>query len=75
MLTLTCPRCYADLSLPPRRLVLRVDPGPGTAGEVLFTCLSCHATVTLVLDRDGVAAALAAGVTHLTMSDELAAGG
>ena len=48
--TLTCPECRAEVSLSARRLLVRVDEGTATSGEVLFTCLSCHATVTVELD-------------------------
>ena len=71
MLSLTCPHCQAQLTLAARRLLVRIDPGSATAGELLFTCLACHDTVALELDVSGVAAALAAGVTHLSLADIL----
>ena len=44
--TLTCPECHAEVSLSARRLTVRIDEGTATAGEAMFTCLSCHATVS-----------------------------
>lgn len=69
MLSLTCPHCLAQLTLPARRLLLRIDTSEAPAGELLFTCLSCHATAALDVDVRGAAAALAAGVTHLELTD------
>ena len=36
--TLHCPLCSAELMLTARRLMVRVDAGTATSGEVLFTC-------------------------------------
>ncbi len=68
MFTLTCPSCSADVSLPARRLVVRVDEDGSTA-EVLFTCLGCSSTVTVRLEAAGVLALMSAGVTTLTLSE------
>jgi len=51
--TLHCPLCSAELMLTARRLMVRVDAGTATSGEVLFTCLGCRQT----------SAALGVGVT------------
>lgn len=68
MFTLECPACTSAVTVPARALVLRVDGGQATSGEVLFTCLVCHATVVVVMDAPGVAALLSGGVTHLAMT-------
>lgn len=69
MFTITCPRCRAELSLPARRLLVRVDAGAATSGEVLFTCLCCHETVAVGLGAGAVAALVMGGVTHLSLSE------
>lgn len=66
--TLICPECHAEVSLSARRLLVRVDQGTATSGEVLFTCLSCSATVTVEVEPSGVAALVAGGVTHLSLT-------
>lgn len=66
--TVVCPRCRAEVSLPARRLLVRLDADRATSGEVLFTCLSCHETVTVPLDASAVAALVMGGVTHLSLS-------
>lgn len=66
--TLTCPECQAEVSLSARRLLVRVDDGSATAGEVVFTCLACHRTVALELDPAAVALLVMGGVTHLSLS-------
>jgi hypothetical protein len=66
--TLTCPQCHAENSLSARRLLLRVDEGTSTTGEVLFTCLSCHTTASVELDPAAVAVLVLGGVTHLSVS-------
>ena len=66
--TLTCPECRAEVSLSARRLLVRVDDGTATTGEVLFTCLACHATVAVELDPAAVALLVTGGVTHLSLS-------
>ena len=68
MFTLICPDCRAEVTLPARRLLVRMDADPTAAGELLFTCLGCHRSVVLPLDAGAVAAVLTAGVTHLTLS-------
>jgi hypothetical protein len=65
---LACPECHADVSLSARRLLVRVDAGVSARGEVLFTCLFCHRTVTVTVDPTGVALLVAGGVTHLSLS-------
>jgi hypothetical protein len=67
--TLHCPRCSAELTLTPRRLMVRVDAGTATSGEVLFTCLGCRQTSSVTIDVDAVAALLSAGVTYLSLSE------
>lgn len=67
--TLHCPLCAAELTLTARRLMVRVDAGTATSGEVLFTCLSCRQTSAVTTDVNAVAAMLAAGVTYLSMSE------
>jgi hypothetical protein len=66
--TLICPDCHAEVSLSARRLTVRIDEGTATAGEVLFTCLSCHATVNVGVDASAVALLVLGGVTHLSLS-------
>jgi hypothetical protein len=65
----TCPACAAELALSTRRLLLRVDAGTATSGEVLFTCLTCRATGTLPLTVREVALLVAKGVTFLSLSE------
>ena len=60
--TFTCPECEAEVSLSARRLTVRIDEGTATAGEVLFTCLSCH------MDASAVALLVLGGVTHLSLT-------
>jgi hypothetical protein len=67
--TLHCPRCSAELTLTARRLMVRVDAGTATSGEILFTCLSCSQTSASAVDLDAVAALLSAGVTFLSLSE------
>jgi hypothetical protein len=67
--TLHCPLCAAELTLTARRLMVRVDAGTATSGEVLFTCLSCRQTSAATVDVDAVAALVSAGVTYLSMSE------
>ena len=67
--TLHCPLCSAELTLTARRLMVRVDAGTATSGEVLFTCLSCRQTSAAAIDVDAVAALVGAGVTYLSMSE------
>lgn len=66
--TLTCPECQAEVSLSARRLLVRVDEGTATSGEVLFTCLSCDTTVSVSVDAAAVAVLVTGGVTHLSLS-------
>jgi hypothetical protein len=66
--TLICPECHAEVSLSARRLLVRVDAGTATSGEALFTCLSCHATVAVLIDPAAVALLVMGGVTHLSLS-------
>lgn len=68
MFTVTCPTCRAEVTLPARRLLVRVDAGLATSGEVLFTCLGCHGTATVALDAAAVAVLVTAGVSHLSLS-------
>jgi hypothetical protein len=67
--TLHCPLCSAELMLTARRLMVRVDAGTATSGEVLFTCLGCHQTSAVDVDVDAVAALVSSGVTYLSMSE------
>jgi hypothetical protein len=67
--SVTCPACSAELTLSTRRLLLRVDAGTATSGEVLFTCLSCRATGTLPLTVQEAALLVARGVTFLSLSE------
>jgi hypothetical protein len=64
-----CPACSSELTLSTRRLLLRVDSGTATSGEVLFVCLSCRATSSVALRLKEVAALLSAGVTFLSLSE------
>ncbi len=66
--TVTCPECQAEVSLSARRLLVRIDERTATSGEVLFTCLSCHATVATQLDAAAIAVLVMGGVTHLSLS-------
>jgi hypothetical protein len=66
--SLACPECHADVSLSARRLLVRVDEGVSASGEVLFTCLACHRTVTVTVDATAVALLVTGGVTHLSLS-------
>jgi transcription elongation factor Elf1 len=66
--TVSCPECGAEVSLSARRLLVRVDEGTTTSGEVLFTCLSCDLTVTTQLDAAAIAVLVTGGVTHLSLS-------
>lgn len=61
----TCPSCLAVLTLSDRRLVVRVEEGTPPAGEVLFICLGCDATVCLGLDSCSVATLVGSGVAVL----------
>ena len=69
MFSLTCPQCRSEVSLPARRLLVRVDEGSATSGELLFTCIGCQHTSTVHLDPAAVAAVVRAGVTHLSLSE------
>lgn len=69
MFTLTCPECRAEVSLPARRLLVRVDAGRATAGELLFTCLGCQATPAVPLAVDTVASLTLSGVTFVSLSE------
>jgi len=69
MFSFTCPQCRAELSMPARRLLVRVDAGRTTTGELLFTCLACHRTSALPLDAAAAAAVVVAGVTFLSLSE------
>jgi hypothetical protein len=66
--TMICPDCHAEVSLSARRLTVRIDEGSATAGEVLFTCLSCHTSVTVEVDASAVALLVLGGVTHLSLT-------
>jgi hypothetical protein len=66
--TLHCPLCTAELTLTTRKLMVRVDAGTATSGEVLFTCLNCRKTCAVTVDVDAVAALVSAGVTYLSLS-------
>ena len=68
MFTLTCPSCSAEVSLPARRLVVRVDEERSETGEVLFTCLTCHATAAVPVDAATVVMLITGGVTALSIS-------
>ena len=66
--SMSCPECHADVSLSARRLLVRVDEGVSARGEVLFTCLFCHRTVTVTVDATAVALLVTGGVTQLSLS-------
>jgi len=66
MITLTCPECASEVSLSPRRLMVRVDADRAVGGELLFTCLGCDATPTVSLEVADLAALVRGGVTHLS---------
>lgn len=66
--TVSCPSCSATLTLPARKLLVRVDAGSATVGEILFSCLNCRRTASLTVDVATVAALLAGGVTYLSLS-------
>jgi hypothetical protein len=66
--TVICPSCSSELTLPPRKLLVRVDAGTARVGEILFTCLNCRQTASLTVDVGTVAALLAGGVTYLSLS-------
>lgn len=68
MFTLTCASCSAAVSLPARRLIVRVDEERSETGEVLFTCLSCQATGAVQVDAATVVMLITAGVTALSVS-------
>lgn len=68
-LTLTCPHCASQLVLNPRRLLVRVDAGTATSGEVLFTCLGCRRTEAVTVDVASTAHLITAGVTYLSLSE------
>jgi hypothetical protein len=67
--TVVCPVCSSELTLNPRRLLVRFDAGTATSGEVLFCCISCRAASTVPLAVHEVALLLSAGVTHLSLSE------
>ncbi|MDQ1617965.1 MAG: hypothetical protein QOE19_534 [Actinomycetota bacterium] len=67
--TLTCPRCAAELSLTTRRLLVRIDAGTATSGEVLFTCLNCRRSEAVTIDVATAARLVTAGVTYLSLSE------
>lgn len=67
MFTLTCPECASEVSLSPRRLMVRVDPDRATNGDLLFTCLGCQRTPAVPLDVATVAALVSSGVTVLSL--------
>ena len=62
MFVVTCPRCSAEVTLAARRLTLWSAADRTPSGEVLFTCLSCHGTVTAPVGA--AAGAALAGVTR-----------
>jgi hypothetical protein len=65
--TVVCPSCVAEVSLPARKLLV----GVGTdepSGELLFTCLACHATPVVPIDPAAIADLLLAGVSHLCLA-------
>lgn len=67
MFSLICPQCASELSLPKRRLMMRVDADRPSRGELLFTCLACHGTSAVPLDAAAVAALVTNGVTCLSL--------
>ena len=66
--TVICPSCRSEVVLTARRMLVRVDAEQATSGEVVFTCLGCHDTVSVALDAAGVAALVMGGVTFLSLS-------
>jgi len=72
MFTFTCPQCRSEVSLPVRRLLVHVDADRAAAGELLFTCLGCHASPALEIDAATVAAVVRSGVTYLSLSQHRA---
>ncbi|MGZ4590413.1 MAG: hypothetical protein ACXV4A_02040 [Actinomycetes bacterium] len=67
--TLTCPHCSSELTLTARRLMVRVDAGSATSGEVLFTCISCRRTEAVTINVAAVAHLITGGVTYLSLSE------
>jgi hypothetical protein len=67
--TVVCPACSSELTLTTRRLLVRVDAGTATSGEVLFSCLGCRAASTVTLSVSDVVALLFAGVSYLSISE------
>jgi hypothetical protein len=67
--TLDCPSCEAEVTLPVRKLMVRVEDESASAGECLFTCLMCHRSVIVPLDPMSLAALLVAGATHVVMPE------
>jgi hypothetical protein len=67
--TLDCPSCGAEVTLPVRKLMVRVEDESASAGECLFTCLMCHRSVIVPLDPMSLAALLVAGATHVVMPE------
>lgn len=67
--TMTCPECSSDVTLAARRLLVRVDEGTSTGGELVFRCLMCDATVALPVDAETVAVLVTGGVTFLALSE------
>ncbi len=67
MFSLICPECAGELSLSPRRLMLRVAADPSGGGELLFTCLSCAATPTVSLGAADLAVLIRGGVSHVCL--------
>jgi hypothetical protein len=67
MFTVVCPSCGAEVSLPPRRLIVEVDTELAS-GELLFTCLACHATPVVPVDPSTTADLLFAGASHLSLT-------
>lgn len=72
MFTFICPTCQAEVSLPARRLLVRVDADQAASGEVLFTCVNCHHTAAVEVDPTAVSTLVMAGVTHLSLSATVA---
>lgn len=69
LFTVHCPECSSELTLSSRRLLVRINAGTATAGEVLFTCLTCRRTAAAPVDVAVVAALLAGGVSYLALSE------
>lgn len=67
--TLRCPACSSELTLAARRMLVRVDAGTATSGELLFSCLTCTVTSAETVDVATVAHLLAGGVTYLSLSE------